>query len=69
MKRYGTYQPGHTLADEYKAKCALAEKLGDVGLRQWCVEQVGWTCTPGGLDFTKVEALFEYIKGRKNNAE
>ncbi len=45
-----------------KAKCALAEKLGDVKLRQWCVEQ---SSSDGSLQFTRAERLFNYIKKGK----
>ncbi len=55
---------------DYKAKCALAEKLGDVTLRQWCVEQLGVRigADGDGLDFGRVAALFEYIKGNRNTS-
>lgn len=49
----------------YKAKCAIAEKLGDQQLRKWCVEQVGPFGAGVIIDYEKVDALFIYIKKKR----
>ena len=48
---------------------SLAEKIGDVKLRQWCVEKLGVSIDGIALDFSNVDILFNYIKGRKVNAK
>ena len=53
----------HNEAADYKAKCTIAEKLGDVKLRQWCVERLGVGINGCALDFGNVDTLFKYIKG------
>ena len=50
-------------ANDYKVKCAIAEKLEDIILRKWCVEPIAESEPGYTLDFDTVESLFKYSKG------
>ena len=59
-------QDPYSDANDYKAKCAIAERLGDIKLRQWCVDRV---CADGRVRLADAELLFKYIKRGVQNEE
>ena len=65
-------QDPYSDANDYKAKCAITERLGDIKLRQWCVEQVrytrGTTIVSKNL-IVDANIIFKYIKGGVQNEE
>ena len=61
-------QDPYSDANDYKAKCAIVERLEDIKLRQWCVERVVHV-DADALYLDDAELLFKYIKEGAQNEE